>query len=419
MTVTFADTDPRPTLDGALRPLLARARNSPAPDGPLLALLCRGLSLGYRPAEIGAAVKRLDPPLGALVGSTRYWRLVSSARRAVASSSSAAGARKLRLQVARRVVARLLNPSTPDGLGPRAEVGARVAFGVVGGVFLREAEDRQYPTIILTSGYFAAQLGVTQRQAVRRLKTIRELGWVATTTPARGGAARYRLPRLGHDAGQVALHYGDTIDAIAAGGGPDPLGEAILTALHPAWHYGLGATAWLALVANRAGLGSLGLSRKATASARDAIQTNLPGVWDGDAALAAELDAYTVPSGALARKAEAVASLAVAAAVHREQLAGLLRLRVEEREPRAQSRALLKRAWRAVGSPPNPDAGEAAVQAWAAAARELFTAHPVPEALAAVVPGTLAGQLVWLGHDPAVADRVAQFVLSGTGEAAL
>ena len=319
------------------------------------------------------------------------------------------------MQIARRVVARLLNPATPAGLGPRAEVGARVAFGLVGGIFLREAEARQFPAIILTSGYLAAQLGVTQRQAVRRLKTLREIGWVATTTPARGGAARYRLPRLGHDEGLVALHYGDTIDAIVSSA-PDQLGDAILTALNPAWHYGLGAAAWLALVAHRAGLGSLGLSRKLTARARAAIQTNLPGAWDGDAAIAAELDAYAVSSGALARKAEAETSLASAAAEHREQLAGLLRLRAAERGPRAQSRALLKRAWRAVGSPPNPDAPDAAVQTWATAARGLFTAHPVPEGLAGIVPGTLAGRLAWQGYDPAVADRIAQFVLAGAAE---
>ena len=61
------------------------------------------------------------------------------------------------------------------------------------------------------------------------------------------------------------------------------------------------------------------------------------------------------------------------------------------------------------------DAGEAALQAWAGAAKALFDAHPVPEALSETVPGTLTGQLVWHGYSPEVADRIAKFVLAEAG----
>ena len=419
MTVTFAEVDDASTLDETLKPLLARASRTSAPDATSLAAIARGISLGFKPAEIRASLRRLDRQGGSSISSPRWYRLVSHARKTAVASSSPAGAAEVRLRIARRVVARLLNPVVPEGIGPRAEVSLRIAFGAVGAVFLRESATRGYDSIICTSSYLAAQLGVTPRQATRQLKALRGLGWIVSTTKARGGALRWRLPRLSHDEGQLAYRFGAAVDGLASGE-PDRLGDAILTALHPAFHYGAGgeldSRAWLALVAHRGRLGSLGLSRTLVRRAQKAIETHLPGAWEeGDTNLASSLDAYALSSGSLTRKTSAEVVLSQAAAAHRAQLADLMQRRTEEKELRAQARAVLKKAWGAVGGVPGADAGEAALQAWAAATRELLVAHPLSCELASTVPSTLTGQLVWRGYAPEVAARITAFIFSPQG----
>ena len=354
MTVTFAEVDDASTLDETLKPLLARASRTSAPDATSLAAIARGISLGFKPAEIRASLRRLDRQGGA-VPNARWYRLVAHARKTVASSPDSGA--EILLQIARRVVARLLNPVAPDGLGPRAEVSARIALGVIGGVFLRESAVRGFDSIICTSSYLAAQLGITTRQASRVLKQLRGLGWIAPTTKAKGGALRWRLPRLSHDESQLAYHFGDTIDALSSGSS-DPLAEVLQSALHPAWHYGtkgeLDGRGWLALLAHRAGtVGHFGLSQTLTRRARLAIETHLPGVWEGgDTNLAEALDRYAEQSRANTRKAEAEVVLSRAAAEHRAQLAGLMARRAEEKELRAQARAVLRKAWGVVGGVP-------------------------------------------------------------------
>lgn len=395
-------TSSTPSIDYILRPYLTRSTG----DRAILAALVRGLELGYTTRQIGSAVHRLDPSLS--ISSPSWYRLVSAARRRILSSTTGGGgAEKIRLRASRRVVGHLLNPS-PAGLGPRAEVSARVAFGAAAGIFLREAEARGFDTIILTAAYLASRLGVSQRTAVRALKTLRSIGWLSAAPKAAGGAARYRLGRLSHAEGLVAYRFGGTVDALAAGG-TDPLAEVLRSALSPAWHYGLGGRAWLALAAHRAGVGGLGLSPALQKRARAEAEKLLPGVWEGTAPLAPVLDALAATPGVIGRKAAAEETLAASAAAHREQLAGLMVRRAEKNSILTAGRAAIKRAWAQTGSPP-PPGQEAALRAWATGARALFEVHPPPAGLREV----LASQLAWRGYGAPEVARIVGHVLPPT-----
>ena len=395
-------------LTDADRVLLPHLNRSTG-DRALLAALVRGLALGYTPRQIAAVARRHAPELD--ITSPNWQRLVSAARARLSLVAAAGGgAGKIRLRIARRIGGHLLDPGTPPGLGPRSEAAARIAFGVVAGIFAREAEARGFDTIILTSAYLAARLGVSQRQAVRSLKILRGLGWISAAPKAAGGAARYRLGRLSHAEGEAAWHFGDTVDALATGAPGDPLAEAINSALNPAWAYGLGGRAWLALVAERAGLGGLGLSRPLRKRARAEIQKFLPGVWEGTVPLAPTLDLYAAAAGVPARVEAAEAVLAAAAEAHRVQLAGLMARRAAQSAERARGRAVLKTAWARVGSPPGPGS-EAKLLAWGAAAAELFATHPLPGGLAEVVREVLVSQLAWHRHSTPEAQRIAARLL--------
>ena len=273
MTVAFpTETAANTTLDvdSLLRPQLsATARSAGGPDSPVLRVLCRGLAAGLTPAAVRIWLLSVnDPELGPSLSNTYRWhRLVRTARAAVASEASPAGRAAEKFSVARVLVARETTPIA--GLSWAREVNARIAFAIICGIAL----DTRYRKMLCTAGYLATQMGITRAHAAGVLRTLeKDLGWIRRDGK-RGAAIRWRITRLGGDAGEElqarAWLFGGAIDAIVSGSlAEDNLAAVLRSAAHPAWHYStpepgidgakvrrvLGAKAWVALVHQFAGL---------------------------------------------------------------------------------------------------------------------------------------------------------------------
>lgn len=420
MTVTFSTApDDAPALDDTLRPLLARARNSgSSPEAIVLSLLARGLQLSYKPAQVGASLRRVDRQASSVVGTPAWHRLVTRSRRFAAASSSNGGA-ALRLQISRRVIGHLLTPAPDTANNPRREASARIQFGVLGSLFMTAAEERGFDTILGGGGFLALQSGLSERQVTRQLKILRELAWLSPTTRGRAGVARYRLSRLSHTEDRIAYEFGEVVDSMASSE-PSTLGDVIRSALHPSWTYPpgpdeLNPRAWLALVCHRAGtVGTLGLSSVAVRKAKQIVERHLPGIWNGggDTTLEASLNSYAERSGAFSRQDVAAARLARNAATRRSELADLAERRATENETRRQSRSILKRVWVASGgTPPRPDASQETIGNWASSAQQVFILHPVPADQINALRETLTSQLLWRQYIPEVAARIVDYVI--------
>lgn len=463
MAVSFS-AEPEQVVDDALDHLLhTQLRSTAHADlSPRAILLrCLNATLGATPPRAAHAVRaRLrvlaGPEVRPLVTDPHQWaRLVSLSRKRVASSSSAGGVAVLRLEVARRVVGRVVTPLPPGTLTWAREVNARAALAIIG----CEQIELGYEKIVISAGFVAVRLGVTRPYAQGILRTLeRDLHWIVRDGKRRG-AIRWRLtkfsgPMKEEYQGQVELHS-LAVDALASGElAGSALATVIASADHPAWFHSmvrisantdrtkkiLGARGWISVVHAMAGPSStrgkpterdaqgLGLSMRRLRATRREAAAEMPGIFDPGASIAKLLAAKSAATGASllrdeheqrqAREAAAWASMqkdfatkraadAVAAAMVKPQITAYLK------------RAPLPSTFPQRAGATAADAGEIAAAVklltdWTSQAagfwvvgegRNLITGAEIP-----VARKVLEARIVDQGFEPAKASKVAAYL---------
>jgi hypothetical protein len=319
----------------------------------------------------------VTPWLEAGLGSKR---LLRSAWKNVEShlAGGFADARAARVSVARRSLGRCLAPlvvAAPAG----AHLGTvRRALGVVASHMLRSGMATQ----MLSAGFLARELGVSQRTAARVLRVLHDLGWIAPVKRMSTGVPVVRIPRLRTTAGvAIAEQHRDVIDALAdirEGEVVDDLaGQLLQFAAHTAWS-ALPASAWTVCLA-RASQAAGDPASLLDVQRAPAVPVQLRAAMRGEELLVDALHRIAVDAGAYDAKKAAIAAAAQATekqAAVRAELAEGKRIRAAAR------RWLTARVYVAggTGAAPGAEEGADAVRAWARAVRAELAAGRGPDA---------------------------------------
>lgn len=425
MTVRFtagAAASPRPaagpTPAVVLSPLLRdRHRLAQPADQRLLALYTRGISAGLPVSAITQFVKARDVSLrDALDGSPGLARVAAAeARRWAKSAASPGHAERLRREVARRGLARLLSP-TPERVevSARLDVTCRMVFALMVARSIEIATTEGKSGLIFTAGYAGAQLNLSLRQVQNCLTRLeRDYGWIRRAGSAGGGRILWRLTKLGEqELRDTAWAHADAVDALAAGR-PELHGLAatLMTAGHPAWHYSvgeLGARAYLRLLGQYAEPGTwVGLAAKAMSAAKKALDRC--GLRDTDPAeLRTRLDAIAEDTLANFIAEDRRRDMHAAAVEQRQKLEAFRAERDARYELQKAARAVLRGVVKTVGAVPVGDrqAFELWVSQMAAVALPALTTGVEAEAYS----HELAAALGRSGWDADVQTKVAAFV---------
>jgi len=408
-----------------LAPLLRdRARLSLPPDQRLLALFVRGYSAHLSTAAVLGYVRSRDDALrAALDESPGLARSVSSAaRRWLRDVRGDDAAVRLRREVARRGLARLLSP-TPEGLkvSARADATTRAVFAHMVSRWVELATDGKN-ALIYSPAWAGVQVNLSARQVTRALSHLeKEYRWIRRAGSAGGGRILWRLTQLNDPfLRETAWAVADAIDALADGQPErDAVAATLLTAGHHAWHYSkeLGSRAFLTLVAHHAGPGmTAGVSVTSLRTARKALDAYGLRTVAAEA-LPARLD--TIGEETLAVFIRADREVAHAAEVEetRRKLAEFRAKRDAQYEARKRARAFLRQVHEHVGKVPAAADGKQALEQWVPRLAAVLAGRVAASAVDAVV-AELETALVRAGHEQPVVAKVVGFVRARTTEAA-
>ena len=447
MTVHFTDTpaDTAPELDlNVLYPALRSKHGGTAPNAVLLRVIVSGLTA--EPPIPASVIKRwvsghalAEPLVHAAAGNpTRWFKLLQAARVHIATVHSPAGVADLRLQVARRLVARVTTPIIPGTATGQQQIRARAALAVIG---LNQIE-LGYDSILVSGTWLGSRLGVSRPMATGILKTLeKDLGWIRRVGQ-RGSALKWKLTKFTgtqrDELGDRSLLHGDAVDALAsmdyAG---SPLAELIASAAHPAWNYSrvrrspdseevvaiLGSRAWVSAVHYHSVLPmseGLGLQQRALLKLQRQVAGELPAVFDARVPLLAALDAHALASGALVYRAERDSLASAAAAVDRQRIAEFRVVSAARHAARKALAAVLRKAWtdRGVLGRVPEDVSELATWTGHAAQVVAEGGLVVQASDLGTAKEFLSNIVVHRGHDAAKAAKVASFVFRDASPAA-
>lgn len=349
---------------------------------------------------------------GSITATRQTWsrRIVTPARRRYAASSpGGAGVVRLRLRVARVLVAHLLSP-VPEHreVSAAAQINARrVLAAVATGVLDSLASDQPMDTALVSTKSLAVDLGLSEGGCRDALRACVKAKWIAVVTEPPGSSKKYRMVGgLSDRVEEVAWRYADAVDALTDGS-PEPLADLIRAARHPAiGHHAEGATAaakgWLWALADMAETPStsLGLSPGATEDARNLWLGLLSA--DVEATLAEDLDISARVSGAderyaekRARRAEAAAARGAEYRLHSDrtkEISGWLDKHLDDLPV------------------PNPSALRAERDSFVVAMRERIAVESKPADWLQHLAKHLATRLENKGYERAIAERAASFV---------
>jgi len=332
-----------------------------------LRVLPAALRRGY-PAPVVRrwVASRAGRDVAALATSPTWHRAVAASRQLVRGTATENGLHAKRLQVARRMVGRLLAP-VPVGVTPLGAQGARMVVVAVGLEALARLttgrpEAERIDTPRLSRGAIAVRLGVAEPTAQRWLTTAERLGWLGAPDRSvrgpgghgTGHAAVRRLTRLDAAAGETAWGHAELVDALAAGE-DDTAATLVLAATHPAWGYSLGHRAWLVAVAQAVGVDPVARFGVPVRTVRAAVvQLDRTGLdrWAGEPdGLTARLDELAHQPGpdgttAVDRHREALARQRAAAAERKAAVEAARAARAEQRQAAAaaKEKAAVRRA---------------------------------------------------------------------------
>ena len=439
MAVYFTDDSavvPLPLdLGKVLFPALRSTHGNATPDAVILRVLVAGLTA--EPPVPATVVRRwvsvhaLAEPLvqSAASNSSRWFRLLKAARKHIASVNSPAGIADLRLQIARRMVARVTTPIAPGLISHQREVRARAAIAIIS---LQQIE-LGYEAILVSGTWLGSRLGLNRSTSSSILKTLeKDLGWIRRVGQ-RGSALKWKLTKLsgpqGDELRDRALVHGETIDAIASMNYTDTaLAELIATVAHPAWNYSrarkagsdepsqiLGSRAWVAAVHYWAVLpksDGLGLPLRALAKLQREVTGEIPGAFNRLVPLTESLDAHAAASGALIYRAERDTAAAADAAVDRQRIAEFRIVNAARHAARKALAAVLRKAWSGhgvLGRVPT-EVGELAAWTGQAAQTVAEGGVTVQKSDLASAREFLTNQVIYCGHDAGKAAKVAAFV---------
>jgi hypothetical protein len=449
LTVHFTDapevTGPALDLDlDALFPALRSKHGNSDPDAVLLRVLVAGLT--SNPPLPATAIRRwlashaLAEPLvqAAAANPGRWFRLLQAARKHVASINSPAGLADLRLQIARRMVARISTPIPAGATTPQREVRARHALAIIG---LNQIE-LGYESIVVSGTWLGSRLGVTRITATAILKTLeKDLGWIRRVGQ-RGSALKWKLTKFvgpqGDELRDRALLHGDAVDALASMHyDEDRLAELIASAAHPAWSYSrarrapdsdelvaiLGSRGWVAAVHHYAALPAdegLGLPKAALSKLKKQVNAELPAVFDRHVPLLEALDAHAVASGAIVYRAERDALAAAEAAVDRARIAEFRIVNAARHAARKALAAVLRKAWSDRGPLGRVPEDVDELAAWTGRAAQIVAEGGlvVQTSDLASAREFIANHVIYRGHEAAKAAKVAGFVFRDAPAAA-
>ena len=448
MTVYFTDTpaDTAPALDlnSVLYPALRSKHGATAPTAVLLRIIVAGLTA--EPPIPASVIRRwlaahaLAEPLvqAAAANPARWFKLLQAARVHIATVHSPAGVANLKLQVARRMVARITTPIVPGTATGQQQIRARAALAVIG---LNQIE-LGYESILVSGTWLGSRLGVSRPMATGILKTLeKDLGWIRRVGQ-RGSALKWKLTRFAgpqrDELRDRSLLHGSAVDALSSMNySDDPLAELIASAAHPAWNYSrvrrspdseevvaiLGSRAWVAAVHHYAALPvgeGLGLPKSALGKLQRQVAGELPAVFDARVPLLAALDAHALASGALVYRAERDALAAAAAAVDRQRIAEFRVVSAARHAARKALAAVLRKAWTDRGVLGRVPEDVAELATWTGHAAQV-----VAEGGLVVQPSDLEtaktfliNLVIYRGHDAAKAAKVAGFVFRDAPAAA-
>ena len=200
MTVHFTDTPagtaPAIDLNSVLYPALRSKHGSALPDAVILRVLVSGLCA--EPPILAAVIRRFisahaEPLVQAAAANPgRWFRLLQATRKHIATVNSPAGLADLRLQVARRMVARITTPIVAGTTSYQREIRARAAIAIIG---LQQIE-LGYESIVVSGTWLGSRLGVTRSTATQILKTLeKDLGWIRRVGQ-RGSALKWKLTKF-------------------------------------------------------------------------------------------------------------------------------------------------------------------------------------------------------------------------------
>lgn len=340
----------------------------------------------------------------------------AEARRWVKAAKSPGHPERLRREVARRGLARLLSP-TPDHVevSARLDVTCRMVFALMVARLIEVATSDGKSGLIFTAGWAGAQLNLSLRQVQNCLTRLeRDYRWTRRAGSAGGGRILWRLTKLGdQDVRDAAWAHADAIDALAAGQ-PQLHGMAatLMTAGHPAWHYSegeLGSRAFLRLLAEHAEPGAwVGLSAKATATARKALDR-----WGlreaTPATLPGRLDAVAEDTLARFIAEDRRREAAEAAVAHKQKLEAFRAERDARFTMAKAARELLRAVVDRAGAVPTGD--RQALERWVPHAAALATPTLTTEQEAEAFCGELATVLGRSGWDAEVVNKVNGFIM--------
>ena len=438
MTVHFTDTPeataPALDLNAALYPALRSKHGSALPDAVILRVLVSGLCA--EPPILAAVIRRFisahaEPLVQAAAANPgRWFRLLQATRKHIATVNSPAGLADLRLQVARRMVARITTPIVAGTTSYQREIRARAAIAIIG---LQQIE-LGYESIVVSGTWLGSRLGVTRSTATQILKTLeKDLGWIRRVGQ-RGSALKWKLTKFSgpqrDELRDRSLLHGSAVDALASQSyADDPLAELIASAAHPAWNYSrvrkspeseevvtiLGARAWVSAIHFYASLpmsDGLGLPRAALSKLQKQVAGELPAVFDARIPLLAALDTHALASGALVYHAERDALAAADAAIDRARIAEFRIVNSARHAARKALAAALRKAWTDRGVLGRVPTEVDALATWTGRAAQIIAEGGLVVQATDVTSARefLTNQVIYQGHDAAKAAKVAGFV---------
>ncbi|ASR54820.1 hypothetical protein CBP52_06555 [Cellulomonas sp. PSBB021] len=308
-----------------------------------------------------------------LASSPTWHRAVAASRQLVRGTATADGLRARRLQVAGRMVGRLLSP-VPAGVTPLVAQGARMAVVMVGlealdRLTLERPESERIDTPRLSRGVVAVRLGVSEPTAQKWLTAAERLGWLGRGDHVirgpgghgSGHAGIRRLLQLDADAGAIAWVHAELVDALVDGN-EDAAATLVRSATHPAWCYRVGHRHWLVALAravNVEPVARFGIPDRAVRSAVRGLDRAGLVDWTERELLDRlnELAREAGPDGGPSAMVEAAAADARRAQLAADRKAAVLELRAARDAERAADRRHAARAARSAGDGPRTEPG--------------------------------------------------------------